>query len=150
MEKSVFPARLPLHFLYKPGELNFYPLMSSNNPFAAWNYSSDTSTPVPSIYGALPYQQRPPKTISFIFTSFNPSILNCSVVGGQNLHPYFHIITDSVSMAGYTMLKTAEGKSFALVQWQQHPTVEVRGAISRQPVSGWLSLSPDRRLLPLC
>ncbi|KAJ7905913.1 hypothetical protein B0H13DRAFT_2274370 [Mycena leptocephala] len=50
----------------------------------------------PSIFGALPFTSPDPLPtfFSFRFTSFNPTILNCNVIGPQS-RPYFRIMTDT-------------------------------------------------------
>ncbi|KAH7923077.1 hypothetical protein BV22DRAFT_1016097 [Leucogyrophana mollusca] len=127
------------------------------NPFAAqssWNAGNGHSstgwgsnTQAPSIFGALPYpsgttQNALQELITFKFTSFNPTILNCKVVGPHN-ETYFRVVTDA-SMPGYTILKNSQGSSIALVEWQSHPHVEARGAVTKQPIKSWLKLSTQR------
>ncbi|KAJ7148549.1 hypothetical protein C8R43DRAFT_889075 [Mycena crocata] len=98
----------------------------------------------PSVFGALPFT--PPATLptffSFRFTSFNPSILNCTIIGPQS-RPYYRIITDS-PMPGVSVLQNSNGQNIALVQWHRHPEVEIRSIISRQRTSEMISLSPDQ------
>lgn len=133
-------------------------LMASNqNPFAHWtagNVNSNNSNwnsnsgPPPSIVGALPYLNTtyplpPDDLIKFTFTSFNPTILNCTVLGPHN-RPYFLVVTDA-SMPGYTIWKDVEQKNIALVEWQSSPLVEARGILPKQKASSWLRLAPDRR-----
>ena len=133
-------------------------LMASNqNPFAHWtagNVNSNNgnwdpnSGPPPSIVGALPYLNTtyplpPDDLVKFIFTSFNPTILNCTVLGPNN-RPYFFVVTDA-SMLGYTIWKNAGNKNIALVEWQNSPLVEARGILPKQQASGWLRLAADRR-----
>ena len=134
---------------YKPLELS-HPLLYStgrifemfyNNPFEAWGQGSSSST-VPPAFGALPYPSDPSNVISFFFTSYSPNIFNCTVVGPK-AQPYYTIVTDN-QMPGYTVLKNMEGKNVSLVEWQQHPSVEIRGMVSKQTVGNWLRLSPNR------
>ncbi|KAL0070615.1 hypothetical protein AAF712_002456 [Marasmius tenuissimus] len=124
-----------------------------NNPFSAWYENSSQaaqgssrSEPPPSIYGALPVgssNATNSSTLTFTFTAFNPSILNCTVVGPNNV-PYFYVITDP-SMPSYTMFKTPDGKSFGLAEWGRTPKVEVRGIVAKQATSQFLRLSSDQR-----
>jgi hypothetical protein len=134
-------------------------MSSSSNPFANWNmgngFSSDgtwnqNSAPPPSIVGALPYPHPPSyplppnELITYTFTS-NPglTILNCTVLGNDN-RPYFQVVTDA-SMPGYTLWKDAERKNIALVEWQSTPLLEARGILTKQQITNWLRLAPDRR-----
>jgi len=47
-------------------------------------------------------------------------------------------------MPDYTLMKNASGTGLALVEWQDHPLVEVRGDLIKQGVRGWLKLSEDK------
>ncbi|KAF9225856.1 hypothetical protein BS17DRAFT_750268 [Gyrodon lividus] len=132
--------------------------MYGTDPFSAqdaWNAGNRQSSgdiwgagSAPSVFGALPYPTTFPnyapldELITFRFTSFNPTILNCKVIGPNN-ETYFRVVTDA-SMQGYTVLKNSQGSNIALVEWQTHPEVEVRGVAAKQPVGQWLRLSPDR------
>lgn len=135
----------------------------AHNPFANWSagsgFSSDgtgnpDSGPPPSIVGALPYPHPPSyplppdELITFTFTSMNPTILNCTVLGPHN-RPYFQIVTDA-SMPGYTLWKNAEKKNIALVEWQNTPLLEARGILAKQQITNWLRLAPDRRFVNFC
>jgi hypothetical protein len=137
-------------------------MASNHNPFANWSagngYSSngtwnEDTMPPPSIVGALPYPHSPSyplppnELITFTFTSFNPTILNCTVLGPHN-RPYFQVVTDA-SMPGYTLWKDAERKNIALVEWQSAPLVEARGILAKQKITNWLRLAPDRRFVLL-
>ncbi|KAJ6582351.1 hypothetical protein B0H19DRAFT_929063 [Mycena capillaripes] len=98
----------------------------------------------PSIFGALPFT--PPETLptffSFRFTSFNPTILNCNVIGPQS-RPYFRVMTDT-PMPGVSVFQNSNGQNIALIQWHRHPEVELRNLVARQRASEMLSLSPDQ------
>ncbi|KAJ7103846.1 hypothetical protein C8R44DRAFT_834601 [Mycena epipterygia] len=98
----------------------------------------------PSIFGALPFTSPNalPTFFSFRFTAFNPTILNCNVVGPQS-RPYFRIMTDA-PMPGVTVFQNSNGQNMALVQWHRHPEVEIRGTISRQRTAEMLPLSTDQ------
>ncbi|KAG7094979.1 hypothetical protein E1B28_005776 [Marasmius oreades] len=113
---------------------------TNTNPFAGW-YNGQSS---PSIYGALPYATPPPAAnlVTFYLTSFNPDLFNCTVIGPSQ-RPTHYIVTDP-QQPGYTIVRDAKGKSLALVEWQAHPLVEVRGVMSKQYVKDWISLSPDK------
>ncbi|KAK0203600.1 hypothetical protein DFS33DRAFT_813659 [Desarmillaria ectypa] len=113
--------------------------MSFNNIYGGWGQA-----PAPSLFGALPYPTPPVPAnyVTFYLTSFNPSMLNCTVIGPQQC-PYFNFVTDS-NMPTYTVLKDAKDRSIALVEWQSHPLVELRGVVSKQKVRDWLQLSQDK------
>ncbi|KAJ7648717.1 hypothetical protein DFH06DRAFT_997054 [Mycena polygramma] len=119
------------------------------NPYAqGWGtQGSGQSRPSngrPSIFGALPFTAPDtlPTFFSFRFTSFNPSILNCTVIGPQS-RPYFRILTDT-PMPGVTVFQNSNGSNIALIEWMRHPEVELRNIVARQRVSGMLSLSQDQ------
>ncbi|KAJ7097049.1 hypothetical protein B0H15DRAFT_902392 [Mycena belliarum] len=120
-------------------------MYSHINPYATWtNTSLKRAVPgTPSVHGALPFAGDPnaSNVVTFYFTAFNPTILNCTVVG-RNTHPYFRITTDP-SMPGYTAVKNLDGKIVALVEWKDRPLAEIRNAFSKKRVSDWLALSPD-------
>ncbi|KAJ7064787.1 hypothetical protein C8F01DRAFT_983428 [Mycena amicta] len=125
------------------------------NPYSAWSQqssasgsSSSSSSSSPSMYGALPYPNAPgtnpaPNLATFHLTSFNPTILNCYVLGTSSAQIYYTVSTDS-QMVGYTVIKTVDGRGVALVEWQKHPRVEVRGAVPKQDTRDWLKLSRDK------
>ncbi|KAL0580430.1 hypothetical protein V5O48_001583 [Marasmius crinis-equi] len=124
-----------------------------NNPFSAWYdnassgaRSSSYNDPPPSVFGALPVGS-PDATnstiVTFTFTAFNPSIMNCTVVGPNNA-PSFYVITDP-AMPAYTLFKTPDGKSFGLIEWGRTSQVEVRGIVAKQSTSQFLRLSSDQR-----
>jgi hypothetical protein len=130
--------------------------MNFNNPFDSWVEAgqglSSQNTPwnvgpsqAPSIFGALPYVSDPahPNLISYYFTSFNPDILNCSVINSRSQTVY-RIVTDNQN-PGYTVIKDVEGKNVSLIEWQAHPLIEVRGQLSKQSARTWLSLTSDKR-----
>jgi hypothetical protein len=129
--------------------------MYGSNPFTAqdgWNAGNgqstwDTSAPPPSIFGALPYpfvSSALPGAITLKFTSLSPTILNSKVIGPRN-ETYFRVVTDG----GHTVLKDAQGSNIALLEWRDHPTVEARGLVVKQPMGQWLRLSTDRRCVQL-
>lgn len=119
------------------------------NPYATWS-NSNVRRAVPgvsSVHGALPFaaDASASNVITFYFTAFKPTILNCTVVG-KNTYPYFKITTDA-SLPGYTSVKNPEGKVIALIEWKERPLVEVRDVFSKQRVSDWIGLSRDARLV---
>ncbi|KAJ8081794.1 hypothetical protein AAF712_010328 [Marasmius tenuissimus] len=114
---------------------------TNTHPFAGWGNGASSS----SVYGALPYATPPPAAnlVTYYLTSFNPDLLNCTVIGPSQRPSHF-IITDP-QQPGYTIVKDSGGKSVALVEWQTHPLVEIRGVMSKQRVRDWLSLTSDKR-----
>jgi hypothetical protein len=122
--------------------------MHTSNPYAqGWLYGGNgggnsAQSPI-SIFGALPAPfPTTSSLVAFHFTSFNPTILNCTILG-PNSRPYFHVTTDS-SFA-YTVLKNNEGRTLAAISWQTQPIVEVPGTTPKQAARQFLRLSPDQR-----
>ncbi|KAK0486160.1 hypothetical protein IW261DRAFT_783220 [Armillaria novae-zelandiae] len=120
------------------------------NPYNVWGTlpSGSSSEIPPSIYGALPWNDssssNAPRLHTFYFAALNPSIANCVVLGPNN-DPQFYVTADS-NLPGYTVLKTANGQKFGLIEWKSGGSqVEIRGAVPKQATSTFLSLSPDRR-----
>ncbi|KAK0454623.1 hypothetical protein EV421DRAFT_1896532 [Armillaria borealis] len=120
------------------------------NPYNVWGTlpSGSSSEIPPSIYGALPWNDSSstgaPRLHTFYFTTLNPSITNCVVLGPNN-DPQFHVTTDS-NLPGYTVLKAANGQKFGLIEWKSGGSqVEIRGAVPKQAASTFLSLSHDQR-----
>ncbi|KIK68639.1 hypothetical protein GYMLUDRAFT_153830 [Collybiopsis luxurians FD-317 M1] len=126
---------------------------SSYNPFSGWAEVGQGSSSAlwdnngfaPSTFGALPYAHPPPPPglVTFYITSFNPDILNCTVIG-PNQQRYLRIVTDPQNPA-YTIFQNPQGRSIALVEWQSRPLVEIRDVMSKSPVKNWLRLTSDRR-----
>ncbi|OCH85763.1 hypothetical protein OBBRIDRAFT_821391 [Obba rivulosa] len=129
------------------------------NPFAqgGWgqgqsgdSLSNNGSGTAPSIFGALPSlpvstsipRSMQPDSVTYQFTSFNTTILNCSVIGPQSRVAY-RIVTET-SVPSCTIWKDNESRSIAMVQWQPNATLEIRGVAPRQRVRDWLRLSPDQ------
>ncbi|KAJ7625791.1 hypothetical protein FB45DRAFT_750882 [Roridomyces roridus] len=119
------------------------------NPYTqAWQNGQSNSNSQncrPSIFGALPYSTpdgATPTFFSFRFTSFNPNVLNCVILGPQS-RPYFRIVTDT-PLPGVSVLQSSNGQNVALVQWHRHPEIEIRGVVNRQRTSAALSLSRDQ------
>ncbi|KAJ8516748.1 hypothetical protein ONZ45_g5961 [Pleurotus djamor] len=120
--------------------------MYGGNPFDGWK-AGDATTP--SIFGALPYPGAGPSSGSSALATFtfasppNSNKMNCTVLGPDNT-PFIYIITDP-AMPTYTVFKNPHGQNLALIEWQQHPMVEVRGVIVKQEIRQWLPLTPDRK-----
>ncbi|KAJ7625741.1 hypothetical protein FB45DRAFT_1030076 [Roridomyces roridus] len=119
------------------------------NPYTqAWQNgqsNSNSQNGRPSIFGALPYPTpdgATPTFFSFRFTSFNPNVLNCVILGPQS-RPHFRIVTDT-PLPGVSVLQNSNGQNVALVQWHRHPEIEIRGVVNRQRTSAALTLSRDQ------
>jgi len=118
--------------------------MHLNHPFGSWGEQSQGQSWSGSpVYGALPYPSEASNFTTFYFTSFNPNVLNCTIVGPQAQVSH-RIVTDN-HMPGYTVIKNAEGKNVSLIEWQAHPMIEIRGLLTKQHVKSWLGLTQDRR-----
>jgi hypothetical protein len=83
--------------------------------------------------------------ISFRFTSFSPSILDCTVVGPQ-AKTHFHISTD-IPTPGFTTIFDTDNEPMTIIEWLPNPVLEIRGIVPKQRVSGWLALSPAKRCI---
>jgi hypothetical protein len=122
------------------------------NPHSINNGTWGNQSPPPaSIFGALPgtAPPTPSSTLTLVFTSFNPTILDCTVVGPK-FQKYFTIST-SRSPSGYpsTVFYKHNGESVAIVEWHQHPTLQVRDVVPKQTTARWLSPGPDVRYVDL-
>ncbi|KAH8101187.1 hypothetical protein BXZ70DRAFT_891932 [Cristinia sonorae] len=110
----------------------------------------NTSGHAPSVFGALPSlaisksvpKSIQPDSVTFTFTSFNTTILNCSVLGPQNRVAY-RIVTEATAPS-CTVWKDNESRSVAMAQWQPNSTLEIRGITHRQRIKDWLRLSSDK------
>ncbi|KAL0947851.1 hypothetical protein HGRIS_013913 [Hohenbuehelia grisea] len=124
--------------------------MYGNNPYgqAGWPNAANRGMggPPPSIFGALPYYTPPTRanTLIFQFTSFNPDVMNCTVLGPK-AQPYYRIVTDAPT-PGFTVFQNGTGKNFAFIEWRSHPQVEIRGAVHKQRAGDLLPLSASRSL----
>jgi hypothetical protein len=118
------------------------------NPHSINNTTWGSQSPPPaSIFGALPSTTppSPPSTLTLVFTSFNPTILDSSVVGPK-FQKYFTVSTSrSASGHPYTVFYKHNGESVAIVEWRQQPTVQIRNVVSMQHTSQWLRPGPDTR-----
>ncbi|KAJ7667154.1 hypothetical protein B0H17DRAFT_1251948 [Mycena rosella] len=91
---------------------------------------------------SAPTSSAPPLT-AFYLTALRPTVLNCTVVGPR-ARVHYTVSTDG-AMPGYTVVKrAADRKSIALVEWQAHPRVEIRGAVAKQETREWLRISRDQ------
>ncbi|PPQ72693.1 hypothetical protein CVT26_002910 [Gymnopilus dilepis] len=114
-----------------------------NHPFGSWSESGSGNSSTFPTFGALPYPSDPTcSCTSFYFTSFNPDVMNCTVVGPQAQQLY-RVVTDK-NMPGYTQIKKADGSNMSLIEWKSHPLVEIRGLLAKQSVGTWLGLSADQ------
>ncbi|KAI0656956.1 hypothetical protein C8Q70DRAFT_920493 [Cubamyces menziesii] len=115
------------------------------NPYAQWQQGGAA----PSIFGALPSlpASNPPTampdSVTFTFTNFKTTILNSTVFGPQQRTAY-RVVTEATAPA-CTIFKDNESRNVAMVQWQPHATVEIRGVAAKQRVRDWLRLSSDQR-----
>lgn len=104
------------------------------NPYAAWSnpHIRRASPSVPSVHGVLPFAPDPSASNNFVlyFTAFNPSILNCTVIG-KNTFQYFSISTDA-AMPEYTAVKNSGGSTIGLIEWKDQPLVELQNVFSKQ------------------
>ncbi|EMD35443.1 hypothetical protein CERSUDRAFT_157206 [Gelatoporia subvermispora B] len=120
------------------------------NPFTQGGWGQGQTSTTPSIFGALPSlptsssipRSMQPDNVTYQFTSFNATILNCSIIGPQSRVAY-RIVTET-SVPSCTIWKDNESRSIAMVQWQPNATLEIRGVAPRQRVRDWLRLSPDQ------
>ncbi|KAJ7164531.1 hypothetical protein C8R46DRAFT_1193132 [Mycena filopes] len=106
--------------------------------------SSASIPPQPSLFGLLPSAtSHSPEAnlLSFEFTSFNPNILNSTVMGPRS-RGYFRITTDTPTV-GFTVFFNATGTPMAIVEWLDQPVVEIRGILSKRRALDWLAVSPN-------
>ena len=123
------------------------------NPYTQGGWSQQNTGAAPSIFGALPSlpisssmpRSMQPDSVTFRFTNFNSTILNCVVLSPQSRVAY-RIVTEPTTPA-CTIWKDTENRNIAMVQWQPNATLEVRGVTPRQRVRDWLHLSPDSRFV---
>ncbi|KAJ7511481.1 hypothetical protein B0H11DRAFT_1845259 [Mycena galericulata] len=106
--------------------------------------SGNPTLPQPSIFGALPFttQASSPMLLSFRFTSFNPTILDSTVMGPKS-QAYFRVTTDAPTV-GFTVVHNSANQPMIMIEWSDEPIVEVRGIIPKEHTSTWLALSPDK------
>ncbi|KAF8162469.1 hypothetical protein K438DRAFT_1618364, partial [Mycena galopus ATCC 62051] len=102
-----------------------------------------------SIYGALPSSTPPIITpeLSFTFSPLDGTILNSIVIGPKS-RTYFRISTDS-ALSGFTVVQNHKLESVAVIEWRNHPMVEISSIVSRRtlsPIKRAWSFSPEHRL----
>ncbi|OSD01394.1 hypothetical protein PYCCODRAFT_1412496 [Trametes coccinea BRFM310] len=113
------------------------------HPYGQWQQGGAA----PSIFGALPSLPATnpptamPDSVTFTFTNFKTTILNSTVLGPQQRTAY-RVVTEATAPA-YTIFKDNESRNVGMVQWQPHPTVEIREVAAKQRVRDWLRLSSD-------
>ena len=119
------------------------------NPYGGWNQQQGTA---PSVFGALPslpvtnsVPRSMPDSLTYQFTQFNTTVLNCQIVGPQGRVAY-RIVTEATTPS-CTIWKDNESRNIAMVQWQPNATLEIRGVTPRQRIRDWLRLSPDQRFV---
>ena len=124
--------------------------MYGTDPFSAQNATNDGSTYAPSVFGALPYPGSvssvgPPlqTLVTLRFTSLNPTVLDCKVLGPNNETCYR--VASDLAGRGCSLLKNGAGHNVALVEWRSHPTIEAQAVGAKQTVGQWLRLASDRR-----
>ncbi|KAI0739067.1 hypothetical protein C8Q80DRAFT_1113006 [Daedaleopsis nitida] len=117
------------------------------NPYGQGQWQQGGSAP--SIFGALPSVTTstaavaaPADSVTFTFTNFKTTILNSTVIGPQQRTVY-RVVTESTAPA-CTIFKDNESRNVAMVQWQPHASVEIRGVAAQQRVRDWLKLSADQ------
>ncbi|KAJ6537955.1 hypothetical protein B0H19DRAFT_1038279 [Mycena capillaripes] len=127
--------------MFNPYALGGWPTTANSNIFPITN-----TVPQPSIFGALPFPstENPPSMfISFRFTSFSPTIFNSTVLG-PHARTHFTIDTD-IQAPGFTIITDPNNEPIAIIEWSKRPVVEIRGIISKQQTSQFLTLSSEKR-----
>ena len=125
------------------------------NPYAqgGWSRQQPGYGIEPSVFGALPSlpvtntvpRSMQPDSVTFTFTNFNATVLNCAVLGpGQRVA--YRIVTESTTPS-CTVWKDNESRNIAMVQWQPNATLEIRGVTPSKRIREWLKLSPDQRFV---
>ncbi|KAJ7117172.1 hypothetical protein C8R44DRAFT_627037 [Mycena epipterygia] len=84
----------------------------------------------------------PPAFVTFQFTSFNPTLLDSTVLGPSSQF-YFHVSTASRPLR-YTAVRDSTNEAITVIEWLKHPVIEIRDALTKQAVSQWLVLSSDK------
>ncbi|TCD70714.1 hypothetical protein EIP91_002090 [Steccherinum ochraceum] len=120
---------------------------AGNGSSQPWGDDSDSP---PSIFGALPSltisttipRSMQPDSVTFSFTSFNTTILNCVVLGPQKRVAYR--VTTEPTAPSCTIWKDNESRNVAMVQWQPTSVLEIRGVTPRQRIKDWLRISSDK------
>lgn len=137
----------------------FTKITTTMNPYgqAGWSQAGqgrsnalNSGTP-PSLFGALPSLQptsgvprsMQPDSITYQFTSFNSTILNCNILKSGSEIAY-RVVTEA-SAPSCTIFKDNSSRNAAMIEWQP-TTLEIRNVASKQRLRDWLRLSSDRRL----
>ncbi|TFK35936.1 hypothetical protein BDQ12DRAFT_668107 [Crucibulum laeve] len=136
--------------------------MHNSNPYAqgGWqvSQSNNNSDPPqdhylpPSVQGALPSlpsssspTHGQPNFVTFYFTSFNPDITNCVVIGPARKYTDILTATNPESTIECTLFQDSDGRISSMIEWiGRHPYVEVKDAVSREPVRDFIRLSADQ------
>ena len=106
--------------------------------------------PPTSLYCALPLTPPPPEIqpalslFSIHFTAFDPTILNCIVVGPR-WKVYYRTSTTIQPQTLHltTQLKDDEGNVAATIDWSESPRVAIRGHTRGVGTSEWLASSHE-------
>ncbi|KAJ7933285.1 hypothetical protein B0H13DRAFT_1592466 [Mycena leptocephala] len=119
------------------------------NPFSQGWIPIPNTAPTPSVFSVLPtlpYTGQPntsPNVIKFTFSPSNGTVLN-SFINGPQLEFYFHVTTDSTT-TGFSVVQNSTCESIAMIEWHNHPIVEIFGGIvSKRNSAQWLKLSRDK------
>ncbi|KDR69066.1 hypothetical protein GALMADRAFT_1353082 [Galerina marginata CBS 339.88] len=127
--------------------------MNINNPYAqaGWynpqNPHSINQRPrrpnsLTATFSALPSSHYSYESVyTFTFTSFNPDIGNCVVLGPNNRIS----LTVRTDTSGTIISKVNQYDAVAVIRWEPHPTVEAASLLAPQLVGDFLKLSPDQR-----
>jgi hypothetical protein len=125
----------------------------SMNPYVQGGWAQQGSATTPSVFGALPslaVTNSAPRSMqsdsfTFQFTQFKSTILNCSVLG-PNTRGAYRIVTEP-NAPSCTLWKDNESRVIAMVQWQPHAMLEIRGVTAKTRAREWLRLAPDQRFV---
>lgn len=119
------------------------------SPYSTSNgqWGSHISTPA-SVYGALPTASiaPTPDVTTFQFTSFDPTILNCIVIGPRSRR--YSVITAS-NVNTHTFFYDQNGRNFAAIEWAPFSSIEIYSIVPKQKISDWIKLSASQRCVDL-
>ncbi|KAJ7246365.1 hypothetical protein C8J57DRAFT_726515 [Mycena rebaudengoi] len=108
------------------------------NPFIqSWTQSSYNAT------DAIISPLSSPSFLKFTFLFPDATILNSAVIGPDS-RPCFYVTTDSCT-SGISLIQNANSQNIAIIEWRQHPVVEILEVIPKRHSSQWLKLSSDKR-----
>ncbi|KAJ6562291.1 hypothetical protein B0H19DRAFT_943452 [Mycena capillaripes] len=104
--------------------------------------SSGNLPPQPSLFGALPYPSRTPAPtlVPFRFASFNPTIFKSTVTGPPHSRVYFRITNPTPA---FSVFYDATDEPLIIIEWLEHPVVEIRGIVTKRHTSSWLALAQN-------